>query len=55
MILSEVRPNVLRKLGRAGTFERIGSEDIVATLSLALDRAHALVLQIDHDRRPYAK
>jgi sulfate permease, SulP family len=42
VILSEVRPNVLRKLERAGVVDRIHSENLLDTLPLALNRARAI-------------
>src|SRR3984885_15017148 len=42
VILSEVRPNVLRKLKRAGMVRNIGAENIAATLALAVERTRAI-------------
>jgi SulP family sulfate permease len=42
VILSEVRPNVRRKLDRSGLSRRIGRGNICETLALALARARAL-------------
>jgi|HubBroStandDraft_5_1064220.scaffolds.fasta_scaffold00067_19 SulP family sulfate permease len=42
VLLSEVRPNVLHKLQRAGLIRRLGADNLTATLALALDRAKAI-------------
>ena len=42
VLLSEVRPNVLRKLERAGLIRHLGSENALDTLSLAIERARML-------------
>jgi sulfate permease, SulP family len=42
VILSEVRPNVLHKLDRAGLIRRLGAENATDTLDLALLRAKSL-------------
>lgn len=39
VVLSELRSNVLHKLKRAGVIEHLGSDNVLATLSLALARA----------------
>jgi SulP family sulfate permease len=44
VLLSEVRPNVLHKLNRAGLIEHVGADNVVATLALALVRARAIEL-----------
>ena len=41
VILSEVRPNVLHKLERAGLIRHLGSENTAETLALAIQRARA--------------
>jgi sulfate permease, SulP family len=38
VLLSEVRPNVLRKLERAGLIRRLGTDNVTATLALAIER-----------------
>jgi sulfate permease, SulP family len=42
VLLSEVRPNVLLKLQRAGLVRKLGAENLAATLALALKRAQAI-------------
>jgi SulP family sulfate permease len=42
VVLTEVRPNVLYKLVRGGIVEHVGSNNVVATLELALQRAAEL-------------
>ena len=42
VLLSEVRPNVLRKLERAGLIRRLGADNLTATLALALERVKAI-------------
>jgi SulP family sulfate permease len=42
VLLSEVRPNVLRKLERAGLIGRLGADNLTATLPLALERVKAI-------------
>jgi SulP family sulfate permease len=42
VLLSEVRPNVLRKLERAGVIRQLGSENAIATLALAIERVKAI-------------
>src|SRR6202161_4178314 len=42
VLLSEVRPNVLLKLQRAGLVRKFGAENLTATLALALKRAQAI-------------
>jgi sulfate permease, SulP family len=42
VLLSEVRPNVLHKLERAGLIRRLGADNLTATLALALERAKAI-------------
>jgi SulP family sulfate permease len=42
VILSEVRPNVLRKLDRAGVSSRIGADNVIDTLPLAIERARSI-------------
>ena len=42
VLLSEVRPNVLRKLERAGVIRHLGSDNATDTLALAIDRVKAL-------------
>ena len=42
VVLSEVRPNVLRKLDRAGVIGRIPPDNVQDTLPLALNRARAI-------------
>lgn len=42
VLLSEVRPNVLRKLERAGLIGRLGADNLTATLALALERVKAI-------------
>ena len=37
VILSEVRPNVLHKLERAGVIRQLGSDNTTATLALAIE------------------
>ena len=44
VLLSEVRANVLHKLVRAGVIEQIGTDNVIATLALALVRAKAIDL-----------
>ena len=41
VLLSEVRPNVLRKLERAGVIRHLGSDNATDTLALAIDRVKA--------------
>jgi SulP family sulfate permease len=42
VLLSEVRPNVLRKLERAGLIRKLGADNLTATLALALERSKAI-------------
>jgi len=42
VLLSEVRPNVLHKLKRAGLLARLGADNLTATLALALERVKAI-------------
>ena len=42
VLLSEVRPNVLHKLKRAGLLRRLGADNLTATLALALERVKAI-------------
>jgi SulP family sulfate permease len=42
VVLAEVRPNVLRKLERAGLLRRLGAENVAETLSAALTRAKVI-------------
>jgi SulP family sulfate permease len=42
VLLSEVRPNVLRKLERAGLIRRLGADNVTATLALAIERVKAI-------------
>jgi SulP family sulfate permease len=42
VILSEVRPNVLRKLDRAGVSSRIGADNVIDSLPLAIERARSI-------------
>ena len=42
VLLSEVRPNVLRKLERAGLIRRLGADNLTATLALAIERVKAI-------------
>ena len=42
VLLSEVRPNVLHKLRRAGLVRRLGADNLTATLALALERVKAI-------------
>lgn len=42
VLLSEVRPNVLHKLKRAGLVRRLGADNLTATLALALERVKAI-------------
>jgi SulP family sulfate permease len=42
VLLSEVRPNVLLKLERAGLVRRLGADNFTATLALALKRIQAI-------------
>ena len=42
VVLSEARPNVLRKLERAGVLKRIGLDNVVPTLDAAFIRASAI-------------
>jgi sulfate permease, SulP family len=42
VLLSEVRPNVLLKLERAGLVRRLGADNLTETLALALKRAQAI-------------
>jgi MFS superfamily sulfate permease-like transporter len=42
VILSEVRPNVLQKLERAGVIRQLGSGNTTATLALAIERVKAI-------------
>jgi len=41
VLLSELRPNVLRKLERAGVIRHLGSDNATDTLALAIDRVKA--------------
>lgn len=42
MFLSEVRPNVLHKLERAGLIRKLGADNLTATLALAIERVKAI-------------
>jgi SulP family sulfate permease len=42
VLLSEVRPNVLHKLKRAGLVRKLGEDNLTATLALALERVKAI-------------
>ena len=42
VLLTEVRPNVLRKLERAGLIRKLGADNLAATLALAIERAKAI-------------
>jgi SulP family sulfate permease len=42
VVLSEVRPNVLRKLERAGLIRRLGADNLTTTLALAIERVKAI-------------
>jgi sulfate permease, SulP family len=42
VLLSELRPNVLRKLERAGVIRHLGSDNATDTLALAIERVKAL-------------
>jgi SulP family sulfate permease len=42
VLLSEVRPNVLHKLKRAGLVRRLGADNLTATLALARERVKAI-------------
>jgi SulP family sulfate permease len=42
VVLSEVRPNVLHKLSRAGVVEYVGAENVIATFALALEHARTI-------------
>ena len=42
VLLSEVRPNVLHKLKRAGLVRRLGADNLSATLTLALERVKTI-------------
>jgi len=42
VLLSEVRPNVLHKLQRAGLVRRLGAGNLTGTLALALERVKAI-------------
>jgi SulP family sulfate permease len=42
VLLSELRPNVLHKLERAGVIRQLGSYNATATLALAIERVKAL-------------
>jgi SulP family sulfate permease len=42
VVLSEVPPNVLHKLSRAGVLELVGNDNVIATLALALARARSI-------------
>ena len=42
VLLSEVRPNVLHKLKRAGLVRRLGADNLTATLTLALERVKTI-------------
>jgi SulP family sulfate permease len=43
VVLSELRPNVLGKLERAGVLARLGSDNVTETLALAIERVKASV------------
>jgi SulP family sulfate permease len=51
VLLSEVRPNVLRKLERAGLIRKLGADNFTATLALAIERVKA----IDAVREPWIR
>jgi len=42
VILSDVRPNVLHKLERAGVIRQLGSDNTTATVALAIERIKAI-------------
>jgi SulP family sulfate permease len=42
VLLSELRPNVLAKLERAGSIHLLGSDNATATLALAIERVRAM-------------
>jgi sulfate permease, SulP family len=42
VLLTELRPNVLYKLERAGTIRHLGSDNAIETLNLAIERAKAI-------------
>jgi sulfate permease, SulP family len=42
VVLSEVRPNVLHKLSRAGVLEEVGADNVISTFAVAL--AHARMI-----------
>jgi sulfate permease, SulP family len=42
VLLSEVRPNVLHKLERAGLIRRLGADNLTASLALAIERVKAI-------------
>jgi sulfate permease, SulP family len=42
VLLSEVRPNVLYKLERAGVIRQLGSDNVTATLALAIERIRVI-------------
>jgi sulfate permease, SulP family len=49
VILSEVRPNVLRKLDRAGVSSRLGADNVIDTLPLAMERARSIEAARQYD------
>lgn len=51
IIFSEIRPNVLRKLDRAGLLSRLGADNVLEALSVALNRARVLETAKQHHRR----
>jgi sulfate permease, SulP family len=51
VVLAEVRPNVLRKLERAGLLSRLGAENVAETLPAALTRAKVIAeVKANRDR-----
>jgi sulfate permease, SulP family len=52
VVLSEVRPNVLHKLSRAGVLEYVGAENVITTFALALERARSIDLLPSAGLRP---
>jgi SulP family sulfate permease len=50
VLLSELRPNVLRKLERAGVIRHLGSDNATDTLALAIERVKALETVKKHAR-----
>jgi len=52
VLLSEVRPNVLRKLERAGVMRHLGSDNATETLALAIERAQLMAANRGHAAFP---